>query len=118
MIARQSALVATGAAMIMEAIYDKVKGGNVCNNDIRLLHDLHFLFCTIGLRENVVWMEDVSEDDNCWCVMSVPYKLYDDEVSKITISLDGKEGNGYMLGSVSVTVDGKEILNGIKYVEI
>ena len=55
MIARQSALAATGAAMMMEAIYDKVNRGNTCDNDIRLLHDLHFLFCTIRLRENIVW---------------------------------------------------------------
>lgn len=118
MIARQSALAATGATMMMEAIYEKVNGGNTCDRDIRLLHDLHFLFCTIGLRENILWTEDVSKDNNCWCMMSVPYKLYDDEVSKITISLDGKEGNGYMLGSVSVTVDGKEVLNGIRYVKV
>lgn len=104
--------------MIMEAIYDKVNEGNACDKDIRLLRDLHFLFCTIGLRENILWMEDVSKDNNCWCIMSVQYKLYDDDVSKITISLDGREGNGYMIGSVSVTVDGKEVLNGIRYVKI
>lgn len=54
MIVRQSALAATGATMIMEAIYDKVNEGNACDKDIRLLYDLHFLFCTIGLRENIL----------------------------------------------------------------
>lgn len=68
--------------------------------------------------ENVVWVEKAGKDSDYWCEMSVLCHLYDDRFSKVSISFDGMDKDDYMTGIIHITIDGEEVLNGIRYVEV
>ena len=120
---KQKALTHVGLIMTAEAIYDYGLD-NECNDDddedktVDLLCDLWSLFYAIDSMENVIWTEEAAKDSNYWCELSVLYHLYDDRLSKMSISFDGVDKDDYMMGTVRIAVDDEEILNGIRYVEI
>lgn len=116
---RQNALVHTGLIMTAEAIYNYSLDKEGDNYEILgLLYDLRSLLYNIDSMENVVWVEDVVKNGKCWCELSTPCHLRYGKFSKVTISFDGVDNGRYMIGTVSLTVDSEEVLNGIRYVEV
>lgn len=105
--------------MITEAIYDYSldKEGDDYKT-LNLLYSLRSLFYAIDSIKNVIWAEDVVQDNRYLCELSVSHHLHNGKSSKITISFDGMDRCSYMIGTVSLTIDDEEVLNGIRYVEI
>lgn len=116
---RQEALVRVSIIMLTEAIYDYSldKEGDDYKT-LNLLYSLRSLVYAIDSMKNVIWTEDVVEDNKYWCELSIPYCLHYGKFSKITISFNGTDRSSYMIGTVSLIVDGMEVLSGIRYVEI
>ena len=116
---RQEGLVRVGLIMMTEAIYDyNLNKEGDDHKTLNLLYSLRSLFYAIDSIKNVMWTEDVVQDNRYWCELSVPYHLHNGKLSKVIISFDGMDRCSYMIGTVSLTVDGEEVLNGIRYVEV
>lgn len=117
---KQKALTHVGIIMTAEAVYDYSLDDEIDDDDetVDLLCGLWSLFYVIDSMENVVWTEEVAKDSNYRCELSVLYHLYDDRLSKVSISFDGVDKEDYMMGTMRIAVDSEEMLNGIRYVEI
>lgn len=116
---RQEALVRVSIIMLTEAIYDySLDKEDDDYKTLNLLYSLRSLFYAIDSIKNVIWTENVVQDNRYLCELFVPYHLCNGKASKIAISFDGMDRSGYMIGTVSLTVDGEEVLNGIRYVKI
>ena len=116
---RQEALMRVSVIMMTEAIYEYSldKEGDDYET-LNLLYSLRSLVYAIDSIKNVVWTEEVVKDNKYWCELSIPYCLRHGKFSKVTISFDGMDRSIYMIGTVSLIVDDKEMLNGIRYVKI
>lgn len=112
------ALLHVSATMVSEAIYRGIEEHESCDMDMDLLYDLSMAFRTFYFGENVTWTEKMVDNNDYWCELSIQYCPCDSGPSKITMSLDGKKGDHCVIGNVSIMADDKEVLNGIRYVEV
>lgn len=114
----RQALLHVSFTMVSEAIYEGIEEYESCDMDMDLLYDLSMTFRTFYFGKNVTWTERMVGNNDYWCELSIQHCPCNKGLSKIAMLLDGKKGDHCVIGNVSIMADGKEILNGIRYVKI